>query len=323
MEARTTAASEESPFDRQLCFSPKAVTSVEQLRSAVSPATASRRPFRQVQPVNAPHTQKLTSPANCSGSDFKHASLAQLTSAKLPSLEVTPIKGASFDSNLERHSSEEELSEIHKSATGSCRSSGSREKRKHSDVSPPDFSENRDRNCSGVGCSDEVSVEMFDENTATCFDVSRSPQTDFTRGKLNLSITPNSADEEVKDVWFHSKPSKFSASPPRGVRSVRLQTVSPRKFLANVAPGASASLHSVTSSQSCWKSPRKRQRQLSRNDSDEFPVIQQQQQRPFIDLEKMQVSAECGLWLMFQIVVASVVAQYKCTTLQECTLTGN
>lgn len=272
----TPASGEESPCDRRDLFSPKAASaSTNRLDQFRSPTTAFRRPFRQVQPVNTPQTfQKLTSSPPC---------LVENNSNFSPLLKENETKLATFTSNLERHSSEEELSVIN-SAGSARRSNGSCEKRKHSDASPT-----RDLVYPNNGRKMEImsDTSMCDENMVDQTRQSstlRSPRKlAVSRGKPSLSVTPSSADEEVKDVWFHSKPSKFSASPPHGIRNVRLQTVSPRKFLANVAPGANSTM---TSSQtSCWKSPRKRQRQLSRNDSDDYSVIQ----RPFIDLEKMQV----------------------------------
>ena len=84
-----------------------------------------------------------------------------------------------------------------------------------------------------------------------------------------------SSDEEVKDLISMPVPSNFSTSPPKTAARLR-RTVSPKLFLANVSPVCD----------SCWISPRKR----PRHHAGVSPVVIQ---RPYLDLEKMQVCTGC------------------------------
>ena len=99
-----------------------------------------------------------------------------------------------------------------------------------------------------------------------------------------------SSDEEVRDLLSSPivmkpivmKPLNFSSSPPRGVQKLS-RTLSPKLFLANVAPTMRV----------CSVSPRKRHRQSSSTDVSDATVIQ----RPCLDFEKMQVSVSC-YWIL-------------------------
>lgn len=84
--------------------------------------------------------------------------------------------------------------------------------------------------------------------------------------------SPGTSDEELLELVKQPRPSKFSCSPPRNIPRLQ-KTVSPKLFLANVSP---------VSDKSCWISPRKRARQSS----ESSPTVIE---RPYLDLEKMQV----------------------------------
>ena len=211
-------------------------------RASTSPGGSLRQPFRQVHPHNvlserSPEVFYVTAKAASSTPmDCTESGQSSQDSADA-------VCASAASEEPDRPSSEEELTIINY-----INVSQSPENRKWSQMI----------------CVESGSAK----NTAACNVVSSSEH------GSSANSPASSSDEEVKDVLYHSKPSNFSSSPPRGVQRLR-RTISPRKFLANVSP---------TYPQSCWKSPRKRQRQSSIGDSEATVM-----QRPCLDLEKMQV----------------------------------
>ena len=211
-------------------------------RASASPGVLLRRPFRQVHPHNllserSPEAHFVTAKAAAT------AALMDCTASERSNLEADTVHMRAASEEFERPSSEEELTVINYINVNQ-----SPEKRKWSQM---------------------ICVESNNGKSNASYKATTN-----TAEHGSSANSPASSDEEVKDVLFHSKPSNFSSSPPRGVQRLR-RTISPRKFLANV---------SATYTQSCWKSPRKRQRQASIGDLEATVM-----QRPCLDLEKMQV----------------------------------